>query len=296
MIHIIIPVHNRLCHTIDCLESISLHVKSDCSVTVVDDGSTDGTADFLNNNYQYVDIITGDGSLFWTGCMNAGVENVLKKANIGDFIMSLNNDVTLTGCSIKELLLEAKEERKSLYGSLSLNGRDRDTIITSGTIVKSWFFNITSHVYKSRSYACLKDYSAVKVNILTGRSVLYPIEIFKTIGNFDSINFPHYGGDDEFTIRAQNFGWGLSIVPRSIVYVDQTATGQNPTVKSLTLKLLFQSIFSIRSTNNIIVRTRLANKIVPWYSKPTYIVIMSVKILMTVLLSLPSSVRELCKK
>ena len=292
MVHIIIPVHNRLSHTIDCLDSITRNVKSKYSMTIIDDGSTDETSVYLNNNYPNVDIVKGDGNLFWTGSMRAGVERVLKKAKESDFIMSLNNDVILTEGSIEELLKEAKKYRKSLYGSLSLSIRDKDTIITSGTIVKSWVFNITSHIYSSNSYIDLRDYTPVEVDILTGRSVLYPVELFKDIGNFDSENFPHYGGDDEFTIRAKKFGWGLSIVPKSTVYIDQNATGLNPAARSLSLKLLFQSILSIRSTNNIVVRTRLAMKVVPWYAKPTYILVAYTKIILSILFSIPRSIYE----
>jgi hypothetical protein len=183
-------------------------------------------------------------------------------------------------------LKEAKKCRKNLYGSLSLSIVDKDTIVPSGTIVKSWILNLTSHVYNSNSYSSLSSHSPVKVDILTGRSVLYPIELFKVIGNFNSGDFPHYGGDDEFTIRANRLGWGLYLVPKSTVYIDQNATGLNPTIRLLSIKLLLLSMFSIRSTNNIVVRTKLAVKIAPWYAIPTYIFISYLKIFFTISVSM----------
>jgi len=282
MVHIIIPVHNRLSYTINCLDSIKLTVKDEHSVTVVDDGSTDGTSAYIRGNYPDVRIVRGDGDLFWTGSMKIGVESVLEGADSDDFIMSLNNDVILRDGSVEELLKEAKKCGKNLYGSLSLGIVDKDTIVPSGTIVKSWILNLTSHVYSSNSYRSLSDYSPVKVDILTGRSVLYPVEVFRAIGNFNAQDFPHYGGDDEFTIRANRLGWGLRLVPKSAVYIDQNATGLNPTIRLLSIKLLLLSIFSIRSTNNVIVRTKLAIKIAPWYAVPTYLCTSYLKIFFTI--------------
>ena len=185
MIYIIIPVHNRLPYTINCLNSIKLSVKSEYSIIIVDDGSTDGTSTYIKNNYPDVHVVKGNGDLFWTGSMRVGIESALKMTKSSDHIMSLNNDVTLVKGSVEELLKEANKHKKGLYGSLSLSAADKDTIVPSGTIVKSWLLNLTSHIYNSRSYSNLDSYFPVKVDILTGRSVLYPVEIFKAIGNFN---------------------------------------------------------------------------------------------------------------
>jgi GT2 family glycosyltransferase len=286
MIHIIIPVHNRLSYSKKCLKSIFLNVKIEKTITVVDAGSTDGTSKFLRQYYPEVNIVNVDESHYWTGSMKAGVENVLKFAKEFDFIMSLNNDVIVPEGSIEALLNEATSNRKNLFGSLSLSIHDQDTIMSSATIVKSWIFNLTSHLYRSQLYSELSDLSAKDVDILTGRSVLYPIEIFKKIGNFDSESFPHYGGDDEFTSRAKSFGWGLKLTPKSVIYIDQQATGLNPNARLLSVKNLLSSIFSMRSTNNLAVRTRLGIKVAPWYAVPTYLLVSYLKVLISIIIGL----------
>jgi GT2 family glycosyltransferase len=286
MIHIIIPVHNRLSYSKNCLESIFLNVKIEKTITIVDAGSTDGTSNFLRDKYPQVNIVNVDESHFWTGSIKAGVENVLKFAKEFDFIMSLNNDVIVPVGSIEALLNEAKNDRKNLYGSLSLSIKDKDTIVSSATIIKSWIFNLNSHLYRYQLYSNMSDFSPKDADILTGRSVLYPIEIFSKIGNFDSKRFPHYGGDDEFTFRAKRMGWGLKLVPKSVVYIDQKATGLNPKARVLSVKNLVTSIFSLRSTNNLAVRTRLGIMIAPWYAVPTYLLASYTKVFLTIIIGL----------
>ena len=78
-IYVLIPVFNRLCCTktiIKCLRRQTY--KKYLKVYVVNDGSTDGTENWLN---EQPDIVTlkGDGSLFWSGAINLGLKNIVKK-------------------------------------------------------------------------------------------------------------------------------------------------------------------------------------------------------------------------
>ena len=46
---------------------------------------------------------------------------------------------------------------------------------------------------------------------------MHPAEIFK--GNYNSKLFPHYGGDDEFSMRIKKYGYSTLVVPNIIVYL-----------------------------------------------------------------------------
>jgi GT2 family glycosyltransferase len=70
-IYIIIPVHNRKALTLACLEN--LRTNGDLQkyqVIVVDDGSSDRTAEEVAENYPEVNILKGNGNLWWTGAIN----------------------------------------------------------------------------------------------------------------------------------------------------------------------------------------------------------------------------------
>lgn len=65
--------------------------KHNIKVTLVDNASSDGTADIIKNEYSYVNLIKSDKN---TG-FSAGNNLALKKSN-ADYIMLLNSDMELT--------------------------------------------------------------------------------------------------------------------------------------------------------------------------------------------------------
>ena len=52
---------------------------------IVDDGSNDGTQQIVKETYPEVEILSGDGNLWWTGAMHLGVEYILGYAKWSDF-------------------------------------------------------------------------------------------------------------------------------------------------------------------------------------------------------------------
>ena len=64
----LITCHNRKSKTIACLERLfqqALPLGVLLKVYLVDDGSTDGTAEAVREKFPSVSVISADGSLFW---------------------------------------------------------------------------------------------------------------------------------------------------------------------------------------------------------------------------------------
>jgi GT2 family glycosyltransferase len=271
MVYIVIPVHNRINKTVKCIDSIYAQNYKDLSIIVVDDGSIDKTPQILIKKYPSVKVLQGSGSLFWTGAVNLGINYVLNISKIGDWILLVNNDVIMEYDVINKLTsFSLEKNRKVIINALSVDLADRKTIIKSGTIVKSWFFNITHHILQGSSRYELHSTDAIRADLLTGRCLLHPIEVFQSIGKYDCIRFPHYGGDDEFTARANRHGYELYVIPSAIVYLDNDKTSANDDT-------IINRLFGIRSGINLINRWKIANAIVPTISKPSYFLIAVIK-------------------
>ena len=83
---------NRKEKSVHAVESlISGNPQMDFTFLVVDDGSTDGTAEALQK--FPVRILRGDGSLFYSRGMGLGMDTLLREKTDYDYLLMMNDDV-----------------------------------------------------------------------------------------------------------------------------------------------------------------------------------------------------------
>jgi GT2 family glycosyltransferase len=215
-IHIIIPVHNRKDLTEACLKSLMHQSYQDIKIIVIDDGSTDGTNEMIKKQFANVEIIQGDGNLWWTGSINKGIKHVLDFCNPEDYILVLNNDLIVPPNYIANIKEASKLFPNALIGSLVADINCKD-IIVSGGVQIDWktakWMNLNSGI----SRISLPSDFNVEVSTLTGRGVLIPTNVFREIGLYDEEHILQCG-DTELPIRASKAGYKLIVSYNSVVF------------------------------------------------------------------------------
>ena len=104
MVHALIPAHNNKPEVLEVLRCLERQRYGDLNVLLVDDGSTDGTGDEVRRRFPRVRVLQGDGDLWWTGANVLGVADVLERAQEGDYLLLLNNDVSVDEGYVGELV------------------------------------------------------------------------------------------------------------------------------------------------------------------------------------------------
>ena len=96
MIYIVLPVHNRIDETKLFIQALKRQTYKDFHLILVDDGSSDGTADYISNEMSNLTILKGNGKLWWAGSLEKGRKHLLnlKEMTDGNIIMIINNDTT----------------------------------------------------------------------------------------------------------------------------------------------------------------------------------------------------------
>ncbi len=96
-VSIVIPVFNQVAYTRQCLESVDKHTDRPHEVIVVDNASTDGTADYLRS--VRASVLTNPTNRGCAAAWNQGVA-----ASRGRYVVLLNNDVRVTPGWLRGLL------------------------------------------------------------------------------------------------------------------------------------------------------------------------------------------------
>jgi len=217
---IIMTCHNRRDVTLSCLRALfvcGLPEEFYPRVYLVDDGSTDGTADAVAAEFPDVIIIKGDGSLFWNGGMRLAFSTALEKGY--DFYLWLNDDTTLYPDAITLLLkcdsdYEAKTGRHALIvGSTSNSLKD---LTTYGGLVRASGWQRTRFVRLP-----MKD-EAQPCDTINGNCVLVPAQIATELGTLESA-YAHGMGDIDYGLRAKQRGFELLVAPGYVGVCDHNS-------------------------------------------------------------------------
>ncbi|MBN9383792.1 MAG: glycosyltransferase family 2 protein [Chitinophagaceae bacterium] len=252
----IIPTFNRKESLKKCLQCLQSQVQGEkpwfLAIIVVVDGSTDGTLHMLENEFPEVQIVQGDGNWWYTKSINEGI----KKAQTLDcnFVLTLNDDLTFGPDYIGTILGDQLAGgENSIIGSVSLSSGEPRLITFSG--VEKIDFLLKEYNYLPKfSRIEETEISGVKPSVvLSGRGILYPMEIFHRWGLYDE-KLVQYSSETDFTYNASKQGYKVMISYNAKVYenVKLTSSGavyNNPTVGSLFKS--FKNKYSINSLRKI---------------------------------------------
>ncbi|MGO7162447.1 glycosyltransferase family 2 protein [Rhizobium johnstonii] len=117
-VNVIIPVFNRLEHTRKVLEALRRQTIFDAlTIVIVNDGSTDGTAGYLQSQSDVIEI-RGDGNLWWGGAVEEGLKHVLPSCQPDDYVLLLNNDTWFDVNYVETLVQTSRENGEAAVGSV----------------------------------------------------------------------------------------------------------------------------------------------------------------------------------
>ena len=188
---IVLPVRNRRAITLGCLRHLqSIGVFDWATPVIVDDCSTDGTADAVSSEFPNAVVLRGDGNLWWAGGIRAGMEYAVRKN--AEFIFWLNDD--------------CRPERGCLEALQSVAAKEQQ-IATAHSETPLGYIYGPQRKTRSGMVPSPADRGVVKVvDATAGNCVCIPGEVIQKIGFPDTDNLPHGFADVDYTLRAGKAG------------------------------------------------------------------------------------------
>jgi len=211
---VIIPNSNGKLFLKECLESLKQE-KSSFDVIIVDNGSTDGSVNFIKENYPHFTLIENQVNLGFSAAVNQGI-----KASDAEYVFLLNNDTRIQpGCMPSLLECISKDVDIFAVSSKMVRYDDPDIVDDAGDeyTILGW----TKKRGDGKSSNLYEDEEEV-FSACAG-AALYRKSIFEEIGYFDEAFFA-YLEDVDISYRARIYGYRCVYCPQAIVYHRTSAT------------------------------------------------------------------------
>lgn len=213
----LIPVFNRLVHTQAILECLRAQKNADLRIVIVDDGSTDGTAEFLAQQRDLM-VLKGDGALWWAGAMQKALLAARKEAREGDFFMFINNDTRIGEDFVSSLVEVSLAHGRAVVGSILRAMESPHHLLSIGPRADLWQMRIWDRLRDLPMHERERMDETYQVDFLPGRNTLFPVEVLDRAGSLRPWLLPHYFADYEYSDRVRRAGFRLLVSTRAITY------------------------------------------------------------------------------
>lgn len=247
------PVFNRRELTLACLCSMFASDLDgiDLRAIVVDDGSTDGTAEALAVEFPDVTVIRADGSLWYSEATNVGVRRALEDRP--DYILIYNNDSLFPPDCLARLVSVAETYPTSLVGPALVKWDDRKTIFQTAT---RWQTNYGG--WRTIGPQTVDDLPDLPFPVETfpGNCVLVPTAAFLDAGLMNSAKLPNFG-DSELAARMRRRGWRLILDPAARLLCEPNAVPRR--LSSMSIPELYEALWTRRTSYHNLKQRHAAN-------------------------------------
>ena len=194
---------NRRDKTLECLRALANstgleHVA--LRAVLVDDGSTDGTAEAVLAEFAWVEVVRSNGLLFWCRGMHLAFATALRHGF--DHYLWLNDDTVLMPDAVARLLTCESHLRARLGTAVIVVGSTVDPL--SGACTYSGELRPARWLPSRVERVALASVPQ-RCDTLTGNIVLIPYRAAQRVGNLDD-SFEHAMGDTDYGLRARRLG------------------------------------------------------------------------------------------
>ena len=190
-VSVIIPHWNGIDILSDCLDSLNKNSYSNLEIIVVDNASSDGSAEWISSNYPEIKLIQNNKNYGYAGGCNIGAEQ-----SSGDYLIFLNNDTIQNEDFIERLadFLNLNPQVSAVQPKI-LNYFDRDKFDYAGGC-GGWLDILGFPFARGRLFQNIEtdknQYEKIRpIFWASGTALMIRKKVFDQLDGFDSTFFAH---------------------------------------------------------------------------------------------------------
>ncbi len=193
-----------------CIGSL-INCETPIQIIVVDNGSTDGSVEFLKQNYPEVLLIQNKENLGFAKANNIGFRYAIDHG--ADFVFLLNQDAWVEKNTLSVLLTSFEEkENIGIVSPIHLNG-------SYSALDYGFGYNVGAEFISDAFLGKMKTY--YERPFINAAAWLISKDCIETVGGFDTLLFKHYGEDDNYCQRVLYHGFQVVINTRCTICHDR---------------------------------------------------------------------------
>lgn len=195
---IIIPNYNGKKYMEACMEALERQEDKDWHVILVDNGSTDGSLDFIRERYPDLEIIALQENYGFSRAVNEGI-----RAAKTPYVILLNNDTKVRSGYVAALVRTMDQNPKAFSASAKMIQMYHPELIDDAGdqyTVLGWAFQ------RGVAHSVNRYCREAKVFSACAGAAIYRRQVFEEIGYFDEKHFA-YLEDLDVGYRARIHGW-----------------------------------------------------------------------------------------
>lgn len=253
-IWILVPTFREISHVSNLLLCLQRQTYHNYHVVIINCNPFDETTKLIakEKNVKITEL-HGHSELFWTGAIELGMnwlKNNLVVNDKNDAVLLLNCDNTFDNAFLTNLKRDYSSNR-FLHATTLSNG----FAVVSGVKVRSWALCINRAI--KSNFGSVQD-----ADMLNGRALLFPVKALIEVGTVNSLDFPHYCADLEYTCRAKKFGYDLYVTSNATVINDRSNSGIHRQNTSKPISYV-ELCTSKKSPTNLVTRLKFVKSVYP---------------------------------
>ncbi len=186
-------------------------------IIVVDNASTDGSADKLALIYPDIELVSHSKNRGYAGGVNPGLQRAIELG--AQYVAPFNDDATADEKWLEKLIMFLNEHDEYGAAACKVLHAEGKTLDSTGDYLTSWGLPYPRGRGETdrAQYDIPGENGVCDIFAASGAASLYRVEALKQVGLFDEDFFAYYE-DVDLSFRLQLAGWKVGYVPESRVY------------------------------------------------------------------------------
>ncbi|MBI4738319.1 glycosyltransferase family 2 protein, partial [Candidatus Woesearchaeota archaeon] len=224
-----------------CLQSLESAFSGKREITVVDNASTDGSSDFIKDNFPFINLIQNPVNRGFATANNQGLSQCR-----GKYIFFLNPDTVVMPGAMDEAASYMDENLNIGLAGVRIVNPD-------GTRQESVSYRYPSETYTRGEVKELKG----SIACVLGAAMIARRECLKIVGGFDE-DFFLYGEDQDLCLRIRKTGYEIGYTDDSvIIHISGQSERQTPPAALWRKKTRAEHLFYRKHTRFRLAMLRL---------------------------------------